>query len=128
MRPPSPLPSPSACPPSRPPSSPPRRVRLVGRWCKSGCCWDLSGNEDGLDWKSIEHVEEAADVVGIRVAQHDAVQRVYAPAAQEIHHVGSFLQPPRVDKVALPRGLYEHPVPLPDVYKAHGQEPEGGGP
>src|SRR5215212_5956923 len=37
-------------------------------------------NVDRLHRESVEHVEEAADVVRVRVANHDTVQRVDAPA------------------------------------------------
>src|SRR5215203_3464819 len=56
---------------------------------------------------------------GIR--NHDALQRRYAPAAQEVHHVRSLLRSPGIGEVALPSCLHEHPVALARVYEADGQ-------
>src|SRR5215212_6481968 len=56
---------------------------------------------------------------GIR--NHDAIQRLHAPAAQEVHHVRSLLWPPHVEQVALPTSLHEYPVPLSHVYETNGQ-------
>jgi hypothetical protein len=53
------------------------------------------------------------------IGDNDAIQRVDAPAAQEIHRVRPLLGPSRVHEVALPAGLHEHAVPPPDAYKAH---------
>src|SRR5215216_4151074 len=74
---------------------------------------------DRLHRESVEHVEEAADVVRVRVANHDAVEGVDAPAAQEVHDVRPLLRSSRIDEITLPTGLHEHTVPLANIYKAY---------
>jgi hypothetical protein len=71
--------------------------------------------------QGVEHVEEAADVACIRVAHHYAIQRVYAPAAQEVHDVRPLLRSPRINEIALTTGLHEHAVALANVDKAYGK-------
>src|SRR5829696_7293081 len=70
----------------------------------------VSRDEDALHRESIEHVEKAADVVGVRVADHDAIEGVDAPAAQEVHDVGPLLRSARIDKIALTPGLHENTI------------------
>ena len=55
---------------------------------------------------------------GIR--NHDAVDGVDAPAAQEIHDVRPLLRSSRIDEITLATGLHEHAIPLADVDKAYG--------
>src|ERR687889_1406182 len=50
---------------------------------------------------------------GIR--NHDAVEGVDAPAAQEVYYVGPLLRPARIDEIALAAGLHEHAVALANV-------------
>src|SRR5215208_3147955 len=76
---------------------------------------------DGLHRESVEQVEEAADVVRVRVAHDDAVQRVNAPAAQEVHDVRALLRSSRINEIALATGLHEHAVALANVDKAYGK-------
>ena len=45
----------------------------------------------------------------------------HAPGAKKVHDVRALLGPAGVDQVALPAGLHEHAVALPDVYEAHGK-------
>ena len=69
--------------------------------------------------QGVEHVEEAADVVCIRVAHHYAIQRVYAPAAQEVPDVRPLLRSSRIDEIALATCLHEHAVALADIDEAY---------
>jgi hypothetical protein len=70
---------------------------------------------------SVSNARNASQVVlsTCGIGDHDAIERVHAPAAQEVHHVRPILGPSRVDEVALPAGLHEHAVALPEVYEAH---------
>src|SRR5215216_838883 len=79
----------------------------------------ISRNIDALHPESVQYVQEAADVVRVRVANHDAIQRLYAPAAQEVNHVRSLLSSSRIDEIALPTGLHQHAIPLANVDKAY---------
>src|SRR5215218_5115385 len=65
-----------------------------------------SPDVDRLHRESVEHVEEAADVVRVRVANHDAVEGVDAPAAQEVHDVRPLLRSSRIDEITLATGLH----------------------
>src|SRR5215217_4943972 len=56
---------------------------------------------------------------GIR--NDDAVQRVNAPAAQEVHDVRALLRSSRINEIALATGLHEHAVALANVDKAYGK-------
>src|SRR5215213_787600 len=56
---------------------------------------------------------------GIR--NDDAVQRVNAPAAQEVHDVRALLRSSRINETALATGLHEHAVALANVDKAYGK-------
>src|SRR5215208_156120 len=79
----------------------------------------VSRNVDRLHREGVEHVEEAADMVSVRVADHDAVDGVDASAAQEIHDVRPLLRSSRIDEITLATGLHEHAIPLADVDKAY---------
>ncbi len=83
----------------------------------------VSGEKDCLD---LEGVEEAADVVGVGVADDDAVEVSHAPVAQEVGDVRTLLRPARVDQVALAPSLHEHAVALADIYKAQREGPGRG--
>jgi hypothetical protein len=85
----------------------------------------ISREIDVGDFEGVEHVLESPDVFGIGVADDYTVQRLYAPTPEEIHHLGTGLGFPGVEEVALAAGLYEYPVALPHVYKAHDQRARG---
>jgi hypothetical protein len=52
---------------------------------------------------------------------NDAVERLHAPAPQEIHYVRRLLDPTSVYELVLAARLHERPVALPYVYEADGQ-------
>ncbi|CAA9451068.1 MAG: hypothetical protein AVDCRST_MAG80-2275 [uncultured Rubrobacteraceae bacterium] len=64
-------------------------------------------------------------MVGVGVADDDAVQRLDTPAPEKIHHLGTGPGLPGVEEVTLAAGLDEYPVALPHVYKAHHQGVQG---
>ena len=93
---------------------------------ESGRCFVIfAGEVDRGDRESVEHVRQPPDVVGVGVGGDEAVQLVYAPAAQEIYHFGAGFRPPGVYKVVFTAGLDEGRVSLADVYKADGQSAGG---
>jgi hypothetical protein len=87
--------------------------------------FEISREIDVGDFEGVEHVLESPDVFGIGVADDYTVQRLYAPTPEEIHHLGTGLGFPGVEEVALAAGLYEYPVALHHVYKAHDQRARG---
>jgi hypothetical protein len=80
----------------------------------------ISRNVDRLYREGVQHVQEATDVVGVRVADHDTVEGVDAPGAQEVHDVRSLLRSSCIDEITLATGLHEHAVSLANVDEAYG--------
>src|SRR5918993_2086614 len=100
-----------------------RRRPLVAHTAQEGVVRQgvvrISRNVDGLHREGVEYVEEATDVVRVRVAHHDTIQGVYAPAAQEVHHVRPLLRSSRINEITLATCLHEHTVALADIDEAY---------
>jgi hypothetical protein len=79
----------------------------------------LHSSDPTLDQQGTE-AERAGVLSTLGICNHDAVEGVDAPAAQEIHDVRPLLRSSRIDEITFAAGLHEHAIALADVDKAYG--------